>query len=192
MQPAGTCVYVLLAGLPGTGKSTLAKELERGLAERDLKTVVLNKDDVRSTLFPGPATDYSDAQNNLCLSAMLEAAAYMRYQPDGPRFILFDGRTFSTAEDIASVISAAKSVGASWRILHLICPDELAEQRLATSAATHPARDRDYNLYLDLKSRFEPITQEHVTVDTSADLKDSTKLCLHYLTRPLPQSTLPE
>jgi len=177
-------VYVLLAGLPGTGKSTLAKELERELAERDLKTVVLNKDEVRSTLFPGPATDYSDAQNSLCMSMMLEAAGYMRSQPSGPRFIFFDGRTFSNAEDIASVINAAEAVGASWRILHLICPDDLAEQRLALSAATHPAADRNYTRYLDLKGRFEPVAQEHLEVDTSADLKDSAKLCLDYLTRP--------
>ena len=64
--------WVLFAGLPGTGKSTLA----RALAAR-LHAAVLDKDRVRAALFPGVLTDYSEQQDELCLRAMLEAAAYL-------------------------------------------------------------------------------------------------------------------
>ncbi len=64
--------WVLFAGLPGTGKSTLAK----ALAER-LGAAILDKDRVRGALFPGLLTDYSAEQDQLCMRAMLEAAAYL-------------------------------------------------------------------------------------------------------------------
>ena len=93
--------WVLFAGLPGTGKSTLA----RALAER-LHAAVLDKDCVRGALFPGALTDYSAEQDQLCMRAILEAAAYLteRRRVD---YIFFDGRTFSTRAQIEEVLLAA-------------------------------------------------------------------------------------
>ncbi|MEA2262671.1 MAG: hypothetical protein QOJ51_5496, partial [Acidobacteriaceae bacterium] len=64
--------WVLFAGLPGTGKSTLAQ----AIADR-LGAAVLDKDRVRGALFPGSLTDYTTQQDELCMRAMLEAAAYL-------------------------------------------------------------------------------------------------------------------
>ena len=98
--------WVLFAGLPGTGKSTLA----RALAER-LNAAVLDKDRVRGALFPGALTDYTAEQDQLCMRAILEAAAYLtdRRRVD---YIFFDGRTFSTQAQIEDVLLAAAGVGA--------------------------------------------------------------------------------
>ena len=82
--------WVMFAGLPGTGKSTLA----RALAER-LGAAILDKDRVRGALFPGALTDYSAEQDQLCMRAMLEAAAYLT-ERRRVEYIFFDGRTFST------------------------------------------------------------------------------------------------
>ena len=64
--------WVILAGLPGTGKSTLA----RALVEQ-LGGVVLDKDRVREALFSAPLTDYVREQDDLCMRAIFEAAAYL-------------------------------------------------------------------------------------------------------------------
>jgi predicted kinase len=179
---AGACTYVLLAGLPGTGKSTLAKALAARLLALNIATVILNKDDVRAALFPGVATDYSETQNALCIDAMLSAANYLRSSPSAPRFIFFDGRTFSRASQIEHILSAAETASrrCDWRILHLVCTDEAAEQRLAT-AEDHPAADRSFKLYLSLKKTFERITRVHLVLDTTLPMADSVRSSLSYL-----------
>jgi predicted kinase len=153
--------WVLFAGLPGTGKSTLA----RALAAR-LGAAILDKDRVRGALFPAALTDYSAPQDQLCMRAMLEAAAYLteRQRVD---YIFFDGRTFSTGAQVEEVLRAAVSAGARWRILHLTCADAVAEERLARSDPGHPAQNRDPALYRRIKQQFEPIVQAKLEVDTT-------------------------
>ena len=158
---ASTPTWVLFAGLPGTGKSTLA----RAMAER-LGAAVLDKDRVRAALFPGALTDYSAEQDQLCMRAMLEAAAYLteRRRLD---YIFFDGRTFSTQAQIEDVLTAAARAGARWRILHVTCADAVAEQRLARNDPAHPAKNRGPALYRSIRQIFEPILQPKLEVDTT-------------------------
>ena len=167
--------WVLFAGLPGTGKSTLAK----ALAER-LGAAILDKDQVRNSLFPGVLTDYSAEQDQLCMRAMLEAAAYLtrRGQPD---YIFFDGRTFSTQAQIQEVVLAAGLAGACWRILHVRCADAVAEERLARHDPGHPAQNRDPALYRRIKQHFEPIQQAKLEVDTTWGIDSQLKAVEAYL-----------
>ena len=58
-----------MAGLQGTGKSTLAARLAAALGG-----VVLSKDTVRAALFPPPALDYSAAQDDASMAAVYSAA----------------------------------------------------------------------------------------------------------------------
>jgi predicted kinase len=153
--------WVLFAGLPGTGKTTLALALSQRF-----NAAVLDKDRVRAALFPGPLTDYTATQAQLCVRAMLQAAAYMteRRQVD---YVFIDGRTFSRQADVEEVLAAAKQAGAGWRILHVICADTVAEQRLSHDDPAHPARDRGPALYQQIKQRYEPLLQPYLQVDTT-------------------------
>jgi len=153
--------WVLLAGLPGTGKSTLA----RALAAR-LDGAVLDKDKVREALFPGALTDYSREQDDLCVHAMLEAAAYLT-ERQRAQFIFLDGRTFSRREQIDEVIGAAERAGARWRILHVTCSDAVAEARLSRIDPNNPAKNRNAALYRDIKNRFEAIAYPKLEVGTT-------------------------
>ena len=168
--------WVLFAGLPGTGKSTLAQVI----AER-LGAAVLDKDRVRGALFPGALTDYSDQQDQLCMRAMLEAAAYLT-ERQRVEFIFFDGRTFSRQAQIEDVLLAAARAGACWRIVHVGCADAVAEERLARTDPSHPAQNRDVALYRRIKQHFEPIPQAKLEVDTTSGTDEVLTRVEEYLT----------
>jgi predicted kinase len=153
--------WVLFAGLPGTGKSTLARALAG-----PLDAAILDKDRVRGALFPGQLTDYTAPQDQLCMHAMLAAAAYLTERRRVP-FIFFDGRTFSTRAQRDEVVQAAEGAGAGWRILHVTCADAVAEARLVAVDPAHPAQNRDPALYRTIQRHFEPIDLAKLEVDTT-------------------------
>lgn len=73
-------MLIALAGLPGTGKSTLAARLAT-----ELNGVVLSKDQVRAALFPSPVLDYSATEDEICMDAIFTAAAGQGVQKVDPR-----------------------------------------------------------------------------------------------------------
>jgi predicted kinase len=167
-------MIVLLAGLPGSGKSTLARDLAARTDGR-----VLDKDEIRHALFSPAEVEYSSRQDDFCVQVMSEAAAYfLRNRPD--RYIFLDGRPFSRRYQIENVVAAAASLRQPWRILECVCSEGTAKHRLEEHAVTaaHPARNRGYQLYLEVKFRFEAITRPKTIIDTDQPLEDCVQQAL--------------
>jgi len=160
-------MIVLMAGLPGTGKTTLARELAGRTRGR-----VLGKDEIRHALFSSDEIEYSSRQDDFCQQVMLETAGYL-LQRDPNRRLFLDGRPFSRRSQIDNVVHAAAALHQSWRIIECVCPEELARQRLEEQSAlqAHPAGNRDFKLYLEVKARFETITLPKITIVTSQPLQ---------------------
>jgi len=160
-------MIVLMAGLPGTGKTTLARELAARTSGR-----VLSKDEFRHAIFSPDEIEYSSAQDDFFLGIMLETAGFLLGR-NSARAIFLDGRPFSRRYQIENVLAAAASLHQPWRILECVCSEETARCRLEADAAggAHSAGNRDYSLYLAVKARFEAITLPKTVIDTDFALE---------------------
>lgn len=152
-------MIILMAGLPASGKTTLARELARRSSGR-----VLSKDEFRHAIFLPEEIEYSSLQDDFALELMLSTAGYL-LQRDSSRMIFLDGRPFSRRYQIENVLRVARQIEQPWRILECVCSESSARERLQANAG-HPAGNRDFQLYLEVKARFEAIVHPKTTIDT--------------------------
>ena len=122
-------MIVIIAGLPGTGKSTLAQ----ALAQR-LPCAVLDKDSIRASLFQPAYVEYSQAQDDFCQEIMLQTAAYL-LSKHADLHVLLDGRTFSRRYQRDRVIEFCSQLGTTWATMECVCSEATALGRIAEAVA---------------------------------------------------------
>jgi adenylylsulfate kinase len=116
------------------------------------------------------------------MEVMLEAAGYL-LQKNPERKIFLDGRPFSSRYQIDRVLEFARGLAQPCTIIECTCSDESARRRLDQERdPLHPAHNRTFALYLEVKTRFEAITYPKTTVNTDQPVERCVKEALGALT----------
>jgi adenylate kinase len=132
---------VALVGLPGAGKSTLAKKVAAEVGLRHLQA----SDLIKAELTAAAATDVSSEElrlgsvvDNQCLLV----SGFARATSDQPRLVLFDGHTLIDGAD--GLIEIPGEVSAAIKACHIVFlkvdPNDLACQRRNDIGRSRPAR----------------------------------------------------
>lgn len=152
---------VVVCGLPGVGKTTVAER-----AAELLDAALLRTDVVRTDLFPDP--EYTDAELRAVYDELFErAAAVVR---DG-RSVVLDG-TFQHREYRERVGRTADDLGVAATLVKVECEAGVVRERIRQRA--DDASDADFEIHQQYRESFDAIEREHAVVDNSAGL-DATR-----------------
>ena len=172
-------MLVLLTGLPGSGKSHLARALASAL-----HADVLDRDAVRDAIFPARDLDYSAEQNELASQVTYQVAEYI-LRRDPVRTLILDGRPFSKRIQVEKVVRLAERVEHRLCVIHCWAPDPVVYRRLEKDMrhTGNVAAGRNMEKYLRIKVGFEPLTIEHLSVNTDQPTEEIVHTVLAYLDR---------
>ncbi len=153
---------ILISGLPGTGKSFLARKI----AER-LPCVIVESDFVRKTLFEKP-TYVSDE------SAFVHRVAHAVIE----RLLSTGCHVICDATNLVEwhrekLYSIANKTHAKLVIVRTVAPESVIRARLEKRFSQRDPRDLSdagWGVHQTLKPEFEPVRRPHLVVDTSGDI----------------------
>jgi predicted kinase len=152
-------LIIIICGLPGVGKTTLANELGHLI-----NAVVLSTDKIRKELLENP--NYDEDEKRLIYDILLLIAKYLHNA--GINCIL--DATFNEQKSRNDIKKRLNLSNDQFKIIECICPEELIISRIQNRKRGYS--DADIFIYKKIKEMYEPIKEKHTTVDTSQPLKE--------------------
>lgn len=155
----GKPVVVALIGLPGAGKTVVARALEDQLGLRRVC-----RDAIRHAMFP--KCSYSFAEKRAAFRGQLLALEINCMLGESS---VLDGVTFSRRRDLMRVDAAIRRYGFTPVPIFLECPPDVARARIAADVAAnrHLARDRRPDVVTEVLTRFDAPPPNALVIDAT-------------------------
>ena len=162
-EPVVKPAFVVVSGLPGTGKSYFC----RRLAER-IPVIILESDVMRKTLFPSPT--YSTAESARLFQAIHNLIEYLLKK--GIPLVL--DATNLSERNRERLYHIAYQLDARLVMVRVEAPPEVVQERLRNRAngtgSEEDQSEADWAVFQRMKTSVQQIRRHHFAVDTSRDI----------------------
>ncbi|MBP1987879.1 AAA family ATPase [Halolamina salifodinae] len=157
-------MLVLVCGLPGTGKSTVAERVADLLSAERLRTDV-----VRKELFPEPT--YAAAESATVYDELFSRA---RETLASNEHVVLDA-TFRRRELRERAAALAHEADTEYQLVRVACEESVVRERIRKRQTEEDDEsDADFDIYTELKAEFEPIEgDDHMVIDNSGPLVET-------------------
>ena len=146
-------MIIIICGLPGVGKSTLAKNLAPLI-----NATILSSDKIRKELFYNPT--YSPYERKLVYDVMIVLAKYLNEV--GSNCIL--DATFNREDSRIEIRDRLHLNDKQFQIIECFCPEKEVISRLESRQDEYS--DATITIYQKMKKIYEPVKIKHIIVDT--------------------------
>ena len=165
-------MFVLIAGLPGTGKTLLAENL---LSSYFSGFTYISTDEVRRLYFGISKHQYLDFNQKIysqekrdkiyiVIDLMVELLLTQGFS------VIVEG-TYYQQEKRERLLDICYRLNHQYLIIKTTYPDELIEGRLQSREfSNNNISDARYQIYSAIKDRFEPIIKPHLIIDTQQSI----------------------
>jgi predicted kinase len=147
-------LIVIVCGLPGVGKTTLSRELAP-----IINAIILSTDKIRKELIPSPT--YSWQERRLVYDVLVLLAKYLHNA--GVNCIL--DATFNTENSRKELTRKLALMPNQFSLIECTCSEDKIISRLKNRKNDYS--DADIFIYRKMKKIYEPVSEEHIIVDTS-------------------------
>ena len=159
-EPVAEPAFIVVSGLPGTGKTYFCHELAQ-----KLPVIILESDSLRKALFPSPSYSAPESMRLFRVCHQLIGRLLKRGIP-----IIFDATNLSERHR-EYLYSIAERLGVKLVLVRVQAPPQLVYERLKTRGESSEGKsDADWEIYQKMKPQVEKIHRNHYAVDTSRDI----------------------
>lgn len=149
-------MFIIVCGLPGAGKTTMAKRIAD-----ETKSFLLNTDIIRKKVIYDPG--YSEKEKEMIYNLLFEMAE--KFLITGKNVVI-DG-TFYKKELRERARKIAKKTKNEFRVIEVRCSEEIIRKGMKERWKKGSESDADFEVYRKIKGKFEPIEEKHLVLDTT-------------------------
>jgi predicted kinase len=155
-------MLILVIGLPGSGKSSVARMLAN-----ELGAIVLNSDVTRRELFP-ESRDYSSKETQAVIQ---ETERRTREALKKGHIVILDA-LFTKQRPRDEYRKVAEDISVPFKLISVIAPESVIKKRMEQRQKEGDASEATFDYYLDRKPHVESIRGTHFTVNNKGDLEE--------------------
>ncbi len=148
-------MLIMVCGLPGTGKTTLCREILKRL-----KAHLIRTDVIRKAIFEKP--EYTEEEKEFVYEQVLDLTGI--YLAKGENVIL--DATFHSKGTRKRFYSVADRLKVPLEIIEVVCPPGKVRSNMSERSGKDKS-DAGPGVYELVKKQWEPIERDHVIIDSS-------------------------